>query len=403
MLKMQHQEQENDLKKVSLPVWGKLFKIILKDKKSFIIMIAMGVFVALLDALTVVIQQYALDTFIEKGDYTFFNLYTVANLLVALGFGLGIWGFIYQGGKIEANVNYLLRKEAFRTLQRLPFAYYDQTPQGWIMARMTSDSKRLANIISWGIVDVIWSLLLMIFTLTILYFYYWKLAILVTFAVPMMFLVTMLFRKRVLKRHRQARFYNSEITAKYSESFHGAKTSKSLVIESENLHEFDQTANKMYKSSVKAVSLSAMYSAVLLLACYIFVAVVMYTGATFSISGVITTGVLYLFIRSTISFFDPIINLSNFVSQLQQAQASAERIIELISTESKIKDTDAVVETYGDWFNKKKENWEPLNGDIEFKDVTFYYNENETILENFNLKIKAGMSVALVGHTGSGK
>ena len=400
---MQHQEQENDLKKVSLPVWGKLFKIILKDKKSFIIMIAMGVFVALLDALTVVIQQYALDTFIEKGDYTFFNLYTVANLLVAVGFGIGIWGFIYQGGKIEANVNYLLRKEAFRTLQRLPFAYYDQTPQGWIMARMTSDSKRLANIISWGIVDVIWSLLLMIFTLTILYFYYWKLAILVTFAVPMMFLVTMLFRKRVLKRHRQARFYNSEITAKYSESFHGAKTSKSLVIESENLHEFDQTANKMYKSSVKAVSLSAMYSAVLLLACYIFVAVVMYTGATFSISGVITTGVLYLFIRSTISFFDPIINLSNFVSQLQQAQASAERIIELISTESKIKDTDAVVETYGDWFNKKKENWEPLNGDIEFKNVTFSYNENEIILDNFNLKIKAGMSVALVGHTGSGK
>ncbi len=400
---MQHQEQENDLKKVSLPVWGKLFKIILKDKKSFIIMIAMGVFVALLDALTVVIQQYALDTFIEKGDYTFFNLYTVANLLVAVGFGIGIWGFIYQGGKIEANVNYLLRKEAFRTLQRLPFAYYDQTPQGWIMARMTSDSKRLANIISWGIVDVIWSLLLMIFTLTILYFYYWKLAILVTFAVPMMLLVTMLFRKRVLKRHRQARFYNSEITAKYSESFHGAKTSKSLVIESENLHEFDQTANKMYKSSVKAVSLSAMYSAVLLLACYIFVAVVMYTGATFSISGVITTGVLYLFIRSTISFFDPIINLSNFVSQLQQAQASAERIIELISTESKIKDTDAVVETYGDWFNKKKENWEQLNGDIEFKNVTFSYNENEIILDNFNLKIKAGMSVALVGHTGSGK
>ena len=72
--------------------------------------------------------------------------------------------------KIEANVNYLLRKEAFRTLQRLPFSYYDKTPQGWIMARMTSDSKRLANIISWGIVDVIWSLLLMIFTLTILYF-----------------------------------------------------------------------------------------------------------------------------------------------------------------------------------------------------------------------------------------
>src|SRR5690554_1002639 len=204
----------------------------------------------------------------------------------------------------------------------------------------------------------------MIFTLTILYFYYWKLAILVTFAVPMMFLVTMLFRKRVLKRHRQARFYNSEITAKYSESFHGAKTSKSLVIEDENLREFDETAQKMYRSSVKATSLSAMYSAVLLLACYIFVAVIMYTGTTFTVVGAIGVGVLYLFIRSTISFFDPIINLSNFISQLQQAQASAERILELIETESVIKDREDVVLKYGDWFTKKKENWEDLKGDI---------------------------------------
>src|SRR5690606_32801646 len=182
---------ENELKKVSLPVWGKLFKIILKDKRSFILMISIGIFVALLDALTVVIQQYALDNFIEKGDYTYFMHYTIVNIIVAVGFGIGIWAFIYQSGKIEANVNYLLRKEAFKTLQRLPFSYYDQTPQGWIMARMTSDSKRLANIISWGIVDVIWSLLLMIFTLAILYVYYWQLAIIVTLAIPMMFLVTM--------------------------------------------------------------------------------------------------------------------------------------------------------------------------------------------------------------------
>ena len=96
---MQHQEQENEIKKVSLPVWGRLFKIILKDKRSFIIMISIGVFVALLDALTVVIQQYALDTFIEKGDYTFFTEYTILNIMVAIGFGIGIWGFIYQSGK----------------------------------------------------------------------------------------------------------------------------------------------------------------------------------------------------------------------------------------------------------------------------------------------------------------
>lgn len=400
---MHDQDQEDVIKQISLPVWGRLFKVILKDKWSFIIMIGCAIFLASLDALTVVLSQYALDEFITNGNYTNFDLYNVLNILLAVGFGIGVWGFIYQGGKIEARVNYTLRKEAFKTLQRLPFSYYDKTPQGWIMARMTSDARRLSNIISWGLVDLVWSVLLMIFTLTILYIYYWQLAIIVTFALPVMFSVTLLFRKRVLKRHRQARHYNSELTAKYSEGFHGAKTSKSLVIESDNLKDFDHTANLMFRSSVKANGLSAMFSSILLMVCYFFVAIIMYSGTHFTINGMIAIGTLYLFIRSTVSFFDPVLNLSNFVSQLQQAQASAERILDLISTPSEIKDTDEVVSVYGDWFNKKKENWESLHGDIEFKDVTFYYNDNEVILDKFNLKIKEGMSVALVGHTGSGK
>lgn len=400
---MHDQDQEDVLKKIKLPIWGKLLKIILRDKASFIIMISCAVFLALLDALTVVLSQYALDEFITNGNYQFFDLYGIINIALAIGFGLGVWGFIYQGGKIEARVNYTLRKEAFRTLQRLPFSYYDQTPQGWIMARMTSDARRLSNIISWGLVDLIWSVLLMIFTLTILYIYHFYLALIVTIALPTMFLVTLLFRKKVLLRHRQARHFNSELTAKYSESFHGAKTSKSLVIEKDNLYDFSQVAGKMYKASVKANGLSAMYTSVLLMACYLFVAIIMYTGTIFTVNEMILIGTLYLFIRSTVSFFDPVINLSNFVSQLQQAQASAERILDLINTESKIQDRPDVVEKYGDWFHKKKENWEELKGDIEFKNVTFYYNQNEIILDQFNLKIKAGMSVALVGHTGSGK
>ncbi len=400
---MHDQEQEDVIKQISLPVWGRLFKVILKDKASFLIMIGCAVFLASLDALTVVLSQYALDEMITKGNYTYFDVYNLLNILLALGFGIGVWGFIYQGGKIEARVNYTLRKEAFKTLQRLPFSYYDKTPQGWIMARMTSDARRLSNIISWGLVDLVWSVLLMIFTLTILYVYFWQLAIIVTIALPVMFGVTLLFRKRVLKRHRQARHYNSELTAKYSEGFHGAKTSKSLVIEADNLKDFDYTANLMFRSSVKANGLSAMFSSILLMVCYFFVAIIMYSGTHFTMNGMIAIGTLYLFIRSTVSFFDPVLNLSNFISQLQQAQASAERILDLISTPSDIKDSDDVVSKYGDWFHKKKENWESLKGEIEFKDVTFYYNENEIILNQFNLKIKEGMSVALVGHTGSGK
>ena len=398
-----HYNEEEVIKNISVSVWVKLISVILKSKKNLIFMIVFAVGLASLDALTTVLNQFAITNFINENDFTYYIPYVIVSLLMVIGFGVAVFGFIHHGGIIEAQVNYHLRKEAFQTLQKLPFSYYDKTPQGWIMARMTSDSRKLSNVISWGLVDMVWSVLLMVMTLVIVYIYYWQLALIVTASLPLMFLITWFFRKRVLMRHRQARFYNSELTAKYNEGFHGAKTSKSLVIEESNLHEFDDTANQMKKASIRAVAWSSMFSSALLMMCYIIVSIVMYTGTDFALKDAIDIGVLYLFIRSTIGFFDPVLVMTNFISQLQQAQASAERVLELINTQPEIKDDEKVVEVYGDWFNKKTENWESLKGDIEFKDVTFYYNNNEIILDNFNLKIKAGQSVALVGHTGSGK
>src|SRR5690606_5397871 len=340
----------------------------------------------------------------ESGaDFSTYPLFIAGSILLVIGFAVSVYGFIKNGGIIEAQVNYQLRKEAFETLQKLPFSYYDKTPHGWIMARMTSDSRKLSNVISWGLIDVVWAALMMLATLVILYLYNWQLALIATAAVPIMFGVSFFFRKKVLHRHREARFYNSELTAKYNEGFHGAKTSKSLVIEDQNLMEFDETANQMRRSSIKAVMWSSMFSSILLFLSYGTVSIIMYQGTSFTIDGVIDIGILYLFIRSVTNFFEPVQVMTNFISQLQQAQASAERILELIHTVPEIDDKDEVKEVYGDWFNKKEENWEDLKGDIEFKDVTFYYNQNEIILDKFNLKIKAGQSVALVGHTGSGK
>jgi ATP-binding cassette subfamily B protein len=101
--------------------------------------------------------------------------------------------------------------------------------------------------------------------------------------------------------------------------------------------------------------------------------------------------------------FEPILNLTNFINELQVAQASAERVLQLVNEKPSIDDTQEVKDVYGDLFDKKKENWEEIKGDVEFKDVTFYYNPKEIILDKFNLKVKAGQTVALVGHTGSGK
>ena len=243
----------------------------------------------------------------------------------------------------------------------------------------------------------------MIFTLILLYVYYWKLAIIVTLSLPLLFIITIIFRKKVLRKHRLARHYNSELTAKYNEGFHVAITSKTLVIEEDNLKEFHDAAYLMKRTSIKANSLSALYSSTLLMACYVIVGLVFYYGTDFAASEFIKIGTLYLFIRATMNFFDPIIVLSDFISSLQVAQASAERVLELITTKPQIDDSLSVKEKYGDWFSPKKDIFDEIEGEVEFKNISFSYNENEIIFKDFNLKVPKGLNVALVGHTGSGK
>ncbi|CCV64769.1 ABC-type transport system, permease and ATPse components [Alteracholeplasma palmae J233] len=400
---MNQQEKEDVVKKISLGVWKKIFNIVLKEKKKIIILVILATLLAAMEAVIPVLNTYAIDEFVDAGKFDTLIPYIIVNVIFAIAFGLIVWGFIRQGSIIESNVNYELRRQAFNNLQKLSFSYFDLTPQGWIMARMTSDSKRLANVISWSLLDLVWSVFSMILTLVVLFIYSYKLALIVLASVPVMLAVAFIYKKFILKNHRLARKYNSDLTAKYSESFLGAKTTKSLVIEKENLDEFVNVSNKMKKSSIKAVSTSALMSSSLLIISYLTVALVMYTGSLEVINNTIKISVLFLFIRSTTSFFDPIMQLTNVLSSIQQAQASAERIVELIEEKPAITDTQEVTEKYGSLFHDKKENWEDLKETIEFKNVGFQYKENETILEDFNLKIKAGQSVALVGHTGSGK
>lgn len=400
---MQREDDVDKEYKVELSTWKKIIGIVFSSKKRIILLIVFSSIVAFLDAMIPLINRYAIDVFFIGQNYETWPYFIAVNLLVAAGFGFAVWGFIRQAGIIEAETSYELRRQAFKNLQRLSFSYFDKTPQGWIMARMTSDARRLSLIISWGLVDFVWASLSMLFILIVLYITFFKLALIVTIVVPIMFFVAYFFRKLILKQHRKARKHNSQLTAQYSEGFMGAKTTKSLSIESLNFDEFAHTAHKLKSASIKAVISSAVFSSILLVLAYIAVGTTMYQGSIYVLEFVITLGTLQMFISYTVNFFEPIMSISRILADFQNAQASAERIVELIETKSDLVDRPDVEEVYGTLFEDKTENWEELKGDVEFRDLTFYYLDNEIILENFNLKVKAGTSVALVGHTGSGK
>ncbi len=401
-----HYEEEYTVEKVNLGTWKKILKTVFDDKKSVFFLFFFAVIMGFIDMTMTLFNAYAIDNFFEKGNYETLPIFITLYALAAFIMGFSVWGFIYQAGKIEVKTNYRLRKEAFETIQRLPFSYFDKTPQGWIMARMTSDSRRLANIISWGVVDFLWSFVIMLAILIILFIYSWKLALIISASIPVMIVLAYYFRKKILAGYRVSRKKNSIVTAAFNESFMGAKTTKSLAIEAESLREFEIKTDDLRRSTTKAILWSSIFSPIMLMISYIVLGVVMYQGSkTIITAGValLTVGTFYIFIDYTVRFFDPVMQISRILAQFQQAQASAERIVQLIEENPAIYDTDEVVQKYGDLLNPHFENWEDLEGSIEFKDVTFSYNDTEIILDKFNLKVEKGMSVALVGHTGSGK
>ena len=395
--------EDLDYSKGNVKPWNSIIKIVLEKKSEAILLVLSVLLLAAADLTYPLLNQYAIEYFIEKKDFTNAVAFIIFYFIFAAIYGLIVSLFILAANKIEIRVAYTLREQSFKKLQELPFSYFDITPQGWIMARVTSDSRKLSIILSWGFIDFFWGFLTMIGIFIILLIKNIQLSIIVICILPILLIFSIIMRKVILKHYRSARKINSEITGAYNEGFLGAKTIKSLVIENKVKDNFKDKANKYKKSALRAAAFSALFGPVIFVIGYLGVGLTLYTGGIMVIGGTLLLSELYLFIDYTIKFFDPVISISRVLGDFQQAQASAERIISLIKEEPDIKDTPEVIEKYGTVFAPKRENFEPLIGDVTFKDVSFKYKTGEQVLSHFNLDIKAGSNIALVGHTGSGK
>jgi ATP-binding cassette subfamily B protein len=397
-------EEEYTASKLDLNIWKKLFKVIFTDKRSFIALIISGMLLAFLDIANNWIIKYVMENFlINDADYSTLWIYITINSLFIVLFALTVWFFIKNAGKIEVQSSYLLRDQAYTKLQRLSFSYYDTHQHGWLMARMTSDSRKLSNILSWSLFDVVWMLALFLFIGVTLFITNWLLALIFLAVVPIMLVICVAINKLVLKQNRKARQLNSKTTSKYNETLTGAKTIKALGIEESNLQEFQTLTVDLKRSSLKAITASSLLVAVMLTLCYAAVAIVYVGGGNQVLNGVATSAEIYLFISLAMLIVEPIMAFGRNLAAFQTAQASAERLMSLIEETPVIVDQPQVLEKYGDLFADHPENWEPITGEIELQDISFYYKANDPILSHFNLKIPAGQTVALVGHTGSGK
>lgn len=402
-------EENKKFEKLDINVWKKIFKVMLNNKKDIILLFISVIFNSVIDLSFPLLNSYAIDTYFgENPDYSSRYIFCIIYFLMAVSMGVCVWLFIRCAAKVEESTTFEIRRQAFDKLQKLSFSYYDTTSSGWIMARMTSDTRRLANIVSWGVVDILWSIVLMFGTLIVTIVINWKLSLVLFALLPVFFVIAIFYRKIILKEYRDVRKINSAITASMNEAFMGANTTKTLAIEEENIYAFNDLTYRYKSRAVRASVFSSLFWPSILVLGYIGVAIVSSIGGSFVLSDIpglaISTATLYLFIDYSIRFFDPVMTIARMISDFQQAQASAERILSLIETEPDIVDSQEVIEKYGDLYNKKKENWEELRGDISFENVSFRYKGTDVnILNYFNLDIHQGENIAFVGETGSGK
>lgn len=396
-------KEQEYTKSVDFGLWKNLFQFIKPYKKKVIALIIVMIGSGGIDVIFPLMTKYAIDNYIVtgmlKGLWGFAAAYGGLVILQAIN----VYYLIKIAGEIELDLSYDIRKVGFKRLQELSFSYYDKTSVGWLMARMTSDVERLGATIAWSLVDLTWGATAMVGGLAAMLYMNWRLALITLIVVPFLAVASVYFQKKILHSYRIVRRTNSRITGAFNEGIMGAMTTKTLVREEENLKEFKDLTQEMYSSSVKAAVFSSIYFPVVITLGSIGTALALWFGGKAVLAQAIGFGTLSAFITYANQFFGPIRELARIIAEFQNAQASAERVMAMINTEPDIKDTPEVIEKYGTEFEPKRENWEEIKGDISFKNVHFYYKEGEEVLEDFNLEVKRGESIALVGETGSGK
>lgn len=400
----QFQEQEYNTESLDTSLWRKILGMMKSQKKNLYMLFFLNFFIAILDVAFPYMNKIAIDYFVGNGviDYklTIFAIVFIVGIIIQAAI---VYLFFLQAGKIEMNFAYEVREKAFHKLQSLSFSYFDKTPIGWLMARMTSDIGRLAEILSWSLMDLVWGFSVMIGVTIVMFAVNWKLALLVLIVVPILAYLSVWFQIRILKSYRSVRKINSKITSGFNEGITGAKTTKTLVLEEKNFKEFDQETTLMRKSSIKAATLSALFMPIVMGLGSISTAAILWYGGYEVLLGTLQFGTLMMFTQYATQFFEPLRQIARLIAELQMAQASAERVLSLLDTQPEIIDKPEIIEKYGTLFDPKPENYESIQGNVEFKNVSFHYLPGEPVLKNFNLSVKEGQTVALVGETGSGK
>ena len=355
---------------------------------GFLVMISL---VSLLDSYFTFLSSLIIDEAILGNDVE-----ALKNIIIRYGSliivqAAGVFGFIYLAGILGERIRYDLRKDMFIHLQELSLSYYNVTPVGWIMSRVTSDSERVAELVTWGFLDVTWGIMNIATAAIFMLMINWQLALIVFLAIPVLLVVAVQFKKKIIIEFREVRKINSKITGSFNETITGVRVIKAFGREERNMQEFDVLTSDMYRAGYRAAWLSALFLPIVMLISSFAVGAIIWFGGYQTQIGNMSIGGIQAFVSYVVFMIWPIQEMARVYAELQRAIASAERIFSLVDAVPEISDRPDAIDPGS------------IRGDIVFENVNFYYEEDKPVLQSFNLHIKRGETVALVGPTGGGK
>jgi len=401
---MYEYEDELKVKGLSFGIWKRLFPYIKKMKKSFFFAGGIIIVWTALNSAFPLFTSYAVNNFVEPestdGLLPYALLY--GGIILIVGFLTYLW--VKHLIKVECLLGLQLRRDCFVHLQNIQVAYHNTNSVGYLIGRVMSDTERISGMISWGFTAMAEASLVIIFSIIYMFILSPPLALILVCIIPVAWLIAWFFQRKILVVSRKVREINSRITGAYNEGITGSKTSKTLVIEDLNSAEFAKLSGDMQRQSIRSSRLTAMMLPMVASVGSIALSLVLYRGGFMVNRELLDFGILSAFITYAVITIEPVVWVSGVISEMVSAQVGVERVTGLLGEEITIKDSPEVVEKYGDTYNPKRENWEPLVGEVTFEDVTFMYPDgDENVLEHFSLDIPPGTTVAIVGETGAGK
>ena len=397
--------------KVQLDLWKRLFGYALAYKKELAFLIVAAVATAAAEVSYSLFAKWVVDDVQSNGMDASFGLWAGLYLLCNVVVAISVGGFEWIAGRVSCYVSHDIRFDAFVNLQKLSFSYFDRRPVGWLMARLTADCDRLTGILSWGFVDMIWGLTIMIGLTGAMLVMEWRLALLVMTVLPVVWWVSIKFHRRILKSARLVRSTNSEITGSFNESIMGVLTSKTFVSQDANAKQFGTLTNRMYRASVRNLVLAAVYLPLVLVIASVAVNLTLTVGGSFVYLGLIGAGTVVAFTLLARNFFWPAEIMSSWFIELQMAQAAAERVLSVIDEDPEIQDSASVLRALAATDESAESRLGRFATDgghariqrIELKGVGFAYDPEQPVLRDIDLVAERGDTIAIVGPTGGGK